>query len=90
MEIVEKHINVKYNKEFRFDVHYEMKIYNRGLYQDVPNLTEEIYWNHAVNIGDVIILFNGIKVNKILSTEILEFIYTKIRKEINKFIKSKL
>lgn len=43
-----------------------------------------------VNIGDVIILFNGVKVNKILSTEILEFIYTKIRKEINKFIKSKL
>jgi len=90
MEIVEKHINVKYDKEFSFDVHYEMKIYNRGLYQDVPNLTEEIYWNHAVNIGDVIILFNGIKVNKILSTEVIEFIYTKIRKEINKFIKSKL
>ena len=88
MEIVEKHINVKYDKEFRFDVHYEIKIYNRSLYQDVPNLTEEIYWNHAVNIGDVIILFNGIKVNKILSTEIREFI--KIRKEINKFIKSKL
>lgn len=90
MEIVEKHINVKYDEEFRFDVNYEIKIYDRGLYKDVPNLTEELYWNHAVNIGDVIILFNGVKVNKILSTEILEFIYKKIRKEINKFIKSKL
>lgn len=90
MEIVEKHIKVKYDKEFSFDVHYEMKIYNRGLYQDVPDLTEEIYWNHAVNIGDVIILFNGIKVNRIISTEVREFIYNKIRKEINKFIKSKL
>ena len=90
MEIVKKNFTVKYNKEFKFDINLELKIYDRSLYQDVPNLTDEIYWNHAVNIGDVIILLKGIKVNNILSDDVRDKIYIRVRKEINKYIKSKL
>jgi hypothetical protein len=90
MEIVKKNFTVKYNKEYQFDIDLELKIYDRSLYQDVPNLTDEIYWNHAVNIGYVIILLKGIKVNNILSDDVRDKIYIRVRKEINKYIKSKL
>ena len=90
MEIIEKRIKVKYKKDFQFDVIFDLKIYDRNLYQDIPNLTEETYWNHAVNLNDVKILINDIKVNNILSDDVRDKIYIKIRKEINKFIDSKL
>lgn len=90
MEIIEKRIKVKYKKDFQFDVIFDLKIYDRNLYQDIPNLTEETYWYHAVNLNDVKILLNNIKVNNILSDDVRDKIYIKIRKEINKFIDSKL
>lgn len=90
MEIIEKIIKVKYKKDFKFDVIFDLKIYDRNLYQDIPNLTEETYWYHAVNLNDVKILLNNIKVNNILSDDVRDKIYIKIRKEINKFIDSKL
>lgn len=89
MEIINKNIKVKY-KEFSFNIKFELQIFDRIFYKDVPNLTEEIYWNHAVNVENVGIFLNDIKINSIISSDVSEFLYSKIMKIRERFIKSKL